>query len=279
MKDLHIHSKYSDGELDEFEIIEEVHKSNVNEFALADHDTIEGSKRVYEVLKKNNKYNLIFHSGVELTCRVNEYMQGINVHLLVQDFEYNNPKLLALIDEISDLRFKKIQVMVDHIEKEYNLTIPKNKLEEKIKTTKSFGKPHLYSILETIGDFDREKYYRTMDKLDTSYLKLDAKKVILSLKNKCNVVLAHPKEIMDEYNFSISDIEKLIAYLKDLGLKGVETHHNSQTKKLQEQLTEIAIKYDLFESYGSDFHGENVKPGLKIGQIRKEIKEKQLWNI
>ena len=76
---------------------------------------------------------------------------------------------------------------------------------------------------------------------------------------------------MDEYNFNIFEIEKLIAYLKSLGLAGVETHHNSQTKQLQEQLSEIAKKYDLFESYGSDFHGENVKPGLKIGQIRKEI--------
>lgn len=275
MKDLHIHTKYSDGELDEFEIIEEVISSGVREFAIADHDTIEGSKRVFEVLKTNNKHNLTFHSGVELTCRVNEYLQGINVHLLVQDFEYDNQKLLKLIDEISELRFKKIQVMVDFVEKEFNITIPKDLLREKIKKTKSFGKPHLYSIMQTIGNFDREKYYRTMDKLDTSNLKLDARKVILSLKNSCKVVLAHPVEVMDEYNYDINEIEKLIAYLKSLGLAGVETHHNGQTKELQEQLTQIAKKYDLFESYGSDFHGENVKPGLKIGQIRKEIIQKE----
>ena len=28
-------------------------------------------------------------------------------------------------------------------------------------------------------------------------------------------------------------------------------------------------KYGLYESYGSDFHGEHVKPNLKIGQIVK----------
>ena len=97
----------------------------------------------------------------------------------------------------------------------------------------------------------------------------DAKKVILSLKDCCSVVLAHPIEIMDEHNLNINEIEKLIAYLKSLGLAGVETHHSKQTKEMQEKFTKIANKYGLFESFGSDFHGENVKPSLKIGQIEK----------
>ena len=52
MKDLHIHTKYSDGELNEYEIVEEVEKQNVSEFAVADHDTIIGSKKVFELLKE-----------------------------------------------------------------------------------------------------------------------------------------------------------------------------------------------------------------------------------
>lgn len=268
MKDLHIHTKYSDGEFDEYEIINEILKTNVTEFAIADHDTIEGSKRVYKVLQENN-YNLKFHTNIELTCRVNEYLNGINVHLLVLDFDYNNKILLNFIDKISALRLQKIQVMVDFVEKEYNIKIPKQLIEEKAKTTNSFGKPHLYSILEQLGNFDREKYYRTMDKLDTSHLKLDAKEVITKLKDSAKVILAHPFEVMDEYNFNINEIEKLISYLKDLGLAGIETHHNSQTKELQRKLSKIAEKYNLIETYGSDFHGENVKPGLKIGQVYK----------
>lgn len=275
MKDLHIHTKYSDGELDEFEIIEEVIRCNVKEFAIADHDTIEGSKKVYNLLKKNAK-GLIFHPSIELTCRVNEYLDGINVHLLVQDFDYNNQDLLALIYEISVLRFRKIQVMVDFIEKEYQIKIPTDLLEEKIKTTKSFGKPHLYSIMQQIGNFDREQYYKTMDKLDTSRLKLDARKVIISLKDSCNVVLAHPVEIMDEYNFGYAEIKNLVKYLKTLGLAGLETYHSSQTKEMQKEFSKIAKSLNLYESYGSDFHGENVKPDLKIGQI---VKKENLCNI
>ena len=76
--------------------------------------------------------------------------------------------------------------------------------------------------------------------------------------------------IDEAINKKFEVIEKLIKYLKDLGLTGLETHHSSQPKEMQEKLSEIAKKYNLEESYGSDFHGENVKPGLKIGDIVKK---------
>ena len=64
MIDLHIHTKNSDGEYDE-KIIQKVKDSGIDEFAIFDHDTIEGSKRVFDELKKQNS-NLKFLSGVEL---------------------------------------------------------------------------------------------------------------------------------------------------------------------------------------------------------------------
>lgn len=269
MKDLHIHTKYSDGELDEFEIIKAVEQSNLKEFAISDHDTIEGSKRVYNILKSTNS-KLKFHTGVELTCRVNEYKNGINVHLLAQDFDYNNPILLSLIEEISALRLKKVNVMVEFIESVYNIKIPKKLIEDKVKTTKSFGKPHLFSILQTLGNFNREQYYKAMDKLDTSHLKLDARNVITKLKSSSKIVLAHPYEVMNEYNFNYAEIEEFIKYLKNLGLTGLETHYSKHTIAMQKQFSKIAKKYNLEESFGSDFHGEHVKPGLKIGDIYKK---------
>ena len=143
-------------------------------------------------------------------------------------------------------------------------------LDEKIKSTKSFGKPHLFSIMQTLGNFNREEYYRNMDNLDTSHLKLDAKRVITSLNGSCKVILAHPCEVMDEYNFNFVEIEKFIKYLKDLGLTGLKTYYSNHTKEMQEKFSMIAKKYNLEENYGSDFHGEHIKPGLNIGDIYKK---------
>ncbi len=44
MKDFHIHTKYSDGEYDENEIIDKILQKGITEFAICDHDTIEGIK-------------------------------------------------------------------------------------------------------------------------------------------------------------------------------------------------------------------------------------------
>lgn len=236
MKDLHIHTKYSDGEYDEYEILNMVERAGIKEFAICDHDTIDGSKKVFEVLKKQNS-NLIFHTGIELTCRFNEFENGVNMHILVYDFNFNNKNMISLIKKISNLRRKKIDKMVRYVEKIYNIKIPHEKIEEKLKNTKSFGKPHLYSIMCTMGTFDREEYYKNMDKLSTEEFKLNAKETILKLKGIGKTVLAHPIEIMKEYNYNINTIEKIILRLKQLGLNGVECYHSSQAKDLQRALT------------------------------------------
>ena len=54
MKDFHIHTIYSDGEDNEFEIIEKIKAAGIKEFAICDHNIITGSKKVHDILKKSN---------------------------------------------------------------------------------------------------------------------------------------------------------------------------------------------------------------------------------
>lgn len=48
MYDFHIHSSWSDGVLNEEEILEKVKEKGIKYFSLTDHDNIEGSKRIHE---------------------------------------------------------------------------------------------------------------------------------------------------------------------------------------------------------------------------------------
>lgn len=270
MKDLHIHTKYSDGEYDENEIIKRIIDAKIDEFAICDHDTIEGSKRVFNVLKSQNS-KLIFHSGVELSCRIKELFGGINVHLLVRDFDFNNKDIIRLIEEISALRLQKISRMVDFVDKIYGVKISQEEIEQVLKNTKSFGKPHIFSLLNKHGNFDRELFYKNMNNLKTGDLKLDAIKVLHTFKDGGAVVtLAHPIEIMEEYNLSYDDIDGIVAYLKTNGLMGLETKHSKHTEKDAKIFSDIAKKYNLQESCGSDYHGERVKPDVLLGVCEKE---------
>lgn len=268
MKDLHIHTKYSDGEDDEYEIIKKLKEKGINEFAIADHDTIVGSKKVYELVKDDDYFN--FHSGVELSCRVKEFNKGINVHLLYYDFDYNDKHLISVIDEISRLRLKRIKLMKDLIKEVYNVEIKDEEIKEVSKQTKSIGKPHFYTLLLKYGNYDREEYFRNMDNLRGENLKLDLTSLLELLKNnKGFATLAHPIEIMKEYGLSYKEIDSLVGFLKEKGLKGLETRHSSHTEKDYLEFSKIAKKYNLIETQGSDYHGIHVKPHVHLGVCKK----------
>ena len=268
--DLHIHTKYSDGEYDEKEIIKKILDTKIKEFAICDHDTIVGSKKVFYELKKEN-YGLIFHTGIEFSSIISDYLNGINVHLLVRDFDFKNKKILKLIKKIKKFRIIKIRRMLNYIEKIYKTKISKNLVRKKLKETESFGKPHIYELLKNYGNFDMEEYYQNINKLYTDDLKLDVKDIFNALKNENgNVTLAHPIEIMKEYDLDYNDIDKIVEYLTKLGLYGIEVFHSNQTKENQKEFSKIAKKYNLYQSYGSDYHGENIKPNVKLGKCYLE---------
>ena len=77
---LHIHSKYSDGNADFKEILDDANKLGYRYIAITDHNTIDGHK-----IFKDEK--LI--TGVEFDC----WFKGVFIHLLAYDFDINNIEL------------------------------------------------------------------------------------------------------------------------------------------------------------------------------------------
>lgn len=270
MKDWHIHTIYSDGEYDEKEIVDRILKTKIDDFAICDHDTIVGSQKVYNVLKEKGIDNISFHTGVEFSCRIKSMYGGINVHLLVRDFEFDDKNILYLIKKISKCNKKKREKMAKFIHKVYGIKFTKEEIDDIEKTTCTLGKPHMYKLLCKYGDFDREQYYKKMNDLRTIDFKLDAEEVINRVhKGKGKVTLAHPIEIMEDYNLHIEDVENVVKYLKSVGLDAIETKHSKHDKKMQEIFSHIAEKYDLMQTSGSDYHGPDIKPNVKLGVCEK----------
>ena len=89
--DLHLHSKYSDGSDSVEELLDIIVKNDIKIFALTDHDTVEGCKKISTLIPDNIK----FICGVELTCEEN----NIRAHILGFNCDYNNEKLMNLIQK------------------------------------------------------------------------------------------------------------------------------------------------------------------------------------
>ncbi len=73
-------------------------------------------------------------------------------------------------------------------------------------------------------------------------------------------VLAHP--IL--YHLSEDGLEALVQELKAAGLMGIEALYSTYNAADERQIYNLASKYHLLPSGGSDFHGAN-KPGLDLG--------------
>ena len=80
-------------------------------------------------------------------------------------------------------------------------------------------------------------------------------------------VLAHPYQ----YHLGDAKLEELIDSLKENGLAGLEVYHSSNNQYESGKLKNLAVKYGLFPTGGSDFHGAN-KPDIAIGCGRGSLR-------
>ena len=260
--DLHIHSSFSDGQYSPKEILNQIIDNNIKEFSITDHDTIKGAIIMKDLVKNEN---LVFRMGVEISTRIEELK--VNVHILCYDFDEKNFEVLNILEDLHNKRLNKLDLIIDFVKENFNFIITEEKKQELLKNNYIVGKPHVYTLLNEYKPIEKETYYNIMNNLNSESTKVDAIKTIKVFHNAGGkVVLAHPKEIEKEYNI---DSEIVIKYLKNYNLDGLETEHSTHTKEDIKRFKILAKKYNLFETCGSDYHGEKVKEDIKIGVCEK----------
>ena len=84
-------------------------------------------------------------------------------------------------------------------------------------------------------------------------------------RSKCDYCdfysLAGREDQMDRYQ------KALLAHLKEQGLDGLECYYPRHSPEMVAQYLELAKKYGLCVSAGSDFHGERVRPDTCLRPI------------
>jgi predicted metal-dependent phosphoesterase TrpH len=258
--DFHIHSKYSDGEYDVETIINKLNKSGITNFAITDHDNVES----VDYLRERNLNNI---SGVEMSSRYN----NLNMHILGYYIDGDLDELKKLCNRVSELRKARLYEHVSKLEKEYNLQFDELDLMNLTKKYSTLGRPHIGKLLIKYG------YASSMEEAFKKYLfnvhssifyRMDAKLVIDAIHKAGGIaILAHPKKIEDKYNI---DIEDFLSDLVEIGIDGIEIYNSLHYNEDSKRYKEIAIKYNLLISGGSDYHGPNVKPNVKLGYINNE---------
>jgi predicted metal-dependent phosphoesterase TrpH len=255
--DLHLHSTASDGRLTPEEVVDKAAALGLEVIALTDHDSIEGIKPALKTVKKYPGMTLI--PGVEISTDLSDG----EAHILGYFIDYTDPDFEKELEKFRDSRTGRGRKMVDKLAA-LGIDISWPRVQE-IAGDGAIGRPHIArAMLEKgyVKTFE-EAFEKYIDHGGPAYVEREKmtpqEAVALIVRAKGLPVLAHP--------FTVKDPEAMVGQLLPAGLAGIETYYKDYTPEQMENLLQLAEKYKLIATGGTDYHALNNAGEVMMGGV------------
>ena len=273
MIDIHMHTKYSDGDKTVEEILKMCEEKNLEYISITDHNTC---KQYEDVALNKNFYTGKIIKGVEMNATFkNKKIEVLGYKIKNTEMIENWSRKFFSEEVLREQQEKSKKRLLDICEKK-GLIYDENKIPKNIPVT-DYITIYIYKELmnhkenyEILGEFaeslnmfirkglmnpESEYYTGSDDELKPMY------KDVVEVIHKAGglAFLAHPFEY--RFDDTINFINEL---RKEKELDGIECFHPSADEKEMKKLLEYAKKNNLFISGGSDYHGHK-KPDINIG--------------
>ena len=243
--DFHMHSSASDGNLPPKALAEECFSLGLTHVALTDHDTILGQA---EFLATAQALGICAVSGVELSCE-----HPRELHILGYGFDIHDKTIRETLDSLAEHRRSRAERIVAALAS-HGYPVDMKRVAE-LAGEGVVGRPHIAKALVEKGYVhDVPQAFRELlgDNCPGHVSRWrispqDAIAMICGAGGKA--VLAHPGCMKDE------DYEALLQQLKPMGLSGIEAFYPEHSDEACAFFCDLAMRYDLFVTQGSDFHG------------------------
>lgn len=251
--DLHCHSTASDGLLTPWELVKAAAECGLKAIGITDHDTTSAWD---EAEKAGIHYGIDILKGIEL----NTDHEGTEVHILGYEMDPNTLVFQEQLRVLREARYKRVFTILEKLQ---SLGIDLHKTEiQKIARGESVGRPHIAQALMNKGIVKtiREAFDRYIGLGAPAYVpryKLSPEEGITLVREAGGVtVLAHP---------GVYGLWKDVPQWIESGLQGIEVTHSEHSLEDEKQSRELAERYNLIMTGGSDYHGEERKPGIHLG--------------
>lgn len=275
MIDLHAHTTVSDGGDSPSELVAAAARAGLDAIAVTDHDNDAGCD---EAVAAGGRLGVEVVPGVEISCYVEDlrdlgYAPSARptMHLLGYFVPRADNPLSAALAELQQHRANRNRVIVERLN-ELGIDVTFEEVEREAGGSGAqIGRPHFAAVLVRHGavpDYQSafdvylakgakayvdRKLYRPADAIE---LMLDAGAV---------PVLAHPLTL----NLAPGELDRFVAGLVESGLRGLEGYHGDWPEADQQPVRELAGRYGLMVTGGSDYHGamrpDRRLPGGKHG--------------
>ncbi len=261
--DLHIHSTASDGSFTPAEILEHAQQLNLAAIAITDHDSIDGSRKA---LQSGIPPSLNFLTGVEISAAHPPFFHGSgSFHILGYSINLDNRELNQALSKLQDARKNRNPAILKLLNKlgfQISLEDVNQEVEEG-----QLGRPHIaYAMVKKglVASIDEafDKYLGTNGPAYVDKYRIECEQAINIIRAAGGFpVLAHPALLNIEND---QQLDSLVKNLMKIGLAGIEVYYPEHSPQQIGQYTELAGKYGLLMTGGTDFHG-TITPEIKMG--------------
>ena len=258
MIDLHSHTDQSDGTFTPAELVGEAMKLGLEALAITDHDTFKGHDMAVPYAKE---------AGLELICGIelSTKFGGATVHMLAY-FLWEPPtaEFCTWLEALLESRRERNRQLIVKLQ-DLGLDITLAEVETKGRTLTA--RPHFGRVLLEKGYVSsmQEAFDKYLDEAAPGYVQrreVPEDEAIARVKAAGGITsLAHPVRVAK------NDWDTLAVWVKkmaDAGMGAIEVFHSDHTPENVAYYGQLAERFGLAVTGGSDFHGAN-KPGIDLG--------------
>ncbi|MFH1282396.1 MAG: PHP domain-containing protein [bacterium] len=256
--DLHIHTNYSDGAFSPEQTVEHAYKIGLGAISIVDHDTTDGLDQAIRIGEKNY---LEVVPGIELSADALD-SKCQEVHILGYFINWKQQAFqnkLTTIREARWLRAKKILKKLGKL----GLNLSMEDILQ-YSNIQSVGRLHVAKALmnKKLTKNVREAFDKFLSPGRPAYepkLRVTPQEAINDILSLGGLpVLAHPL-------YCIEKDELLLKKLVSYGLEGIEVWHPKHNRNSRQYFKDLAQKYNLVSTGGSDCHGPIFNRGPFMG--------------
>ena len=251
--DYHMHSYYSDGTMKPTDLLRMYKEKDYDMISLTDHDGVDG---IAEAMIAGEALQIKVIPGIEFSTGYDFDGRELELHMLGYYIDIENEALKARLTEIRKDREVRNEKLLAHLNNlGYELTY-EDLLQRRGQTY--VGKPNFARAIARKG-YEIENLWEVLDTVKKD--KISTFEAIELIREAGGMsVLAHPMKTKNLAELRSDafweSLEQILRDLKKHGLKGLECFHPSATEEDSLRLVELAGKYHLHITEGSDFHGE-----------------------
>ena len=260
VKDMHIHTVFSDGVLTPEEVVDRWQSEGKEVIAITDHDGIGGSIVAVDYAK-NKDIKVV--PGIEFDS---ENDLGRDLHILGYGIDFYDDNLQAELKKILKWRGERNDIILKAL-KDKGISITDEEIYA-VNEGRYVGKPTFARILVQRGLFPDlaavfNNFFSKVPEIKGITKKALPSREVVDVIHKAGgvVVLAHPMEQMktgESWEKFESRLIEILDTFVEYGIDGIECYHPSATEENSEYLRKYAEAHNLLITRGSDFHFDGM---------------------